>query len=262
MCKDCGCGGGHAHSHSHTHVRADGTVYTHDHHGEAPHDHAKTPVTVKLEQAILSANDAAAAANRVWFAARGIVALNLISSPGSGKTRLLEKTLEFLSEKGIPCAVLVGDQYGEADAVRLKRYASSVTQIQTGERCHLNAEEIMAELPHLPEGTRILFIENVGNLVCPVAFDLGENAKIALLSTAEGEEKPVKYPALFASAALVLLTKMDIAEVLHWNRAECTANVRKVNPDAKILPVSAQSGDGMKEWFDYLIQYIKKGENQ
>lgn len=262
MCKDCGCGGGHAHSHSHAHVRADGTVYTHTHE-EAPHDHAKPSVTVKLEQAILSANDAAAAANRVWLAAKGIVALNLISSPGSGKTRLLEKTLEYLSEKGIPCAVLVGDQYGEADALRLKRFASSVTQIQTGERCHLNAEEIMTELPRsVPEGTRILFIENVGNLVCPVAFDLGENAKIALLSTPEGEEKPVKYPALFASSSLVVLTKMDIAEVLHWNLEECTDNIRKVNPAAEILPLSAQTGEGMQKWFDYLIQYMKKGENQ
>jgi len=261
MWKDCGCSEDPVHPHPHTHVGEDGTVFTHIH--ETRHEHAKPSVTVKLEQAVLSANAAAAAANRVWLAARGVVALNLISSPGSGKTRLLEKTLEHFAAEGIPCAVIVGDQYGEADSLRLRRFTSAVTQIETGDRCHLNAEDVMAVLSRaVPEGTRILFIENVGNLVCPVAFDLGENAKIALLSTAEGEEKPVKYPALFAAAALVVLTKMDLAEVLDWDLAECKANVRKVNPAVDIVPVSAQTENGLQEWFAYLRNLIKNGGNR
>ena len=157
---------------------------------------------------MLSANDTVAAANRKWFRERNILALNLISSPGSGKTSLLVETLKELKKRNIPAAVIVGDQYGSFDARRMQETGAPVTQIETHSSCHLDAARIQSVLNDaVPEGTKILFIENVGNLVCPVAFDLGEEAKIALLSTPEGEEKPLKYPALFAAAEKILLTK-------------------------------------------------------
>ena len=266
MCKNCGCGGGHTHSHAedgghhhhhhhdgggeeHVHRDADGKLYS--------HRHEPSGTVVPLEQAVLAANDGVAEANRRWFRERGITAFNLISSPGSGKTMLLEKTLDALSAAGIPTAVIVGDQYGEADAERMRNRGAAVTQIETHDSCHLNAEQVQAVLERaVPAGTRLLFIENVGNLVCPVAFDLGEEAKIALLSTPEGEEKPVKYPGLFAVAALVLLTKIDLAPVLEWNRELCLDNLRTVNPEAEVLEVSARRGDGLEAWIDYLKHHI------
>lgn len=266
MCKNCGCGGGHTHSHAeggghhhhhhhdgggeeHVHRDADGKLYS--------HRHEPSGTVVPLEQAVLAANDGVAEANRRWFRERGITVFNLISSPGSGKTMLLEKTLDALRAAGIPTAVIVGDQYGEADAERMRNRGAAVSQIETRDSCHLNAEQVQAVLERaVPAGTRLLFIENVGNLVCPVAFDLGEEAKIALLSTPEGEEKPVKYPGLFAVAALVLLTKIDLAPVLEWNRELCLANLRTVNPEAEVLEVSARRGDGLEAWIDYLKHYI------
>lgn len=265
MCKNCGCGGGHTHSHAeggghhhhhhdgggeeHVHRDADGRVYS--------HRHEPSGTVVPLEQAVLAANDGVAEANRRWFRERGITVFNLISSPGSGKTTLLEKTLDALSAAGIPTAVIVGDQYGDADAERMRNRGAAVTQIETRDSCHLNAEQVQAVLERaVPAGTRLLFIENVGNLVCPVAFDLGEEAKIALLSTPEGEEKPVKYPGLFAVAALVLLTKIDLAPVLEWNRELCLANLRTVNPEAEVLEISARRGNGLEAWIDYLKHHI------
>lgn len=260
MCKECGCGEAlhhhHHHDddegHTHTHVRPDGTVYTHSHDSGESHAHA-----VPLEQAILAENDRAAAENRAFFRRNGIRAFNLISSPGSGKTSLLVKTLERLNAEQIPVAVIVGDQYGEIDADRMRTTGVPVTQIQVHDSCHLTAAQIAAVMETaVPEGTKILFIENVGNLVCPTAFDLGENEKIALLSTPEGEEKPLKYPGLFTLAKLVLLTKCDLAEALDWNRALCRGNVRTTNPDARIIEVSAKTGAGMDQWIDYLKESI------
>ncbi len=253
MCKNCGCDDSHAHHHhehggeSHVHYDADGKAYTHR------HEHEPAGKVFSLESAVLAANDSVAEANRAWFRERGITAFNLISSPGSGKTLLLEKTLDALHLAGIPTAVIVGDQYGEADAARLRNRGAAVTQIQTHDSCHLNAGQLQTVLADaVPAGTRLVLIENVGNLVCPVAFDLGEDAKIALLSTPEGEEKPLKYPGLFAVAALVLLTKMDLAPVLEWDRELCLANLRTVNPDAIVLEVSARRGGGMDGWIDFL----------
>ncbi|MPN04453.1 Hydrogenase maturation factor HypB [bioreactor metagenome] len=154
--------------------------------------------------------------------------------------------------------MIVGDQYGEVDAERMRNHGAPVTQIETHDSCHLNAEQVRAVLEAaVPAGTRLVLIESVGNLVCPVAFDLGEEAKIALLSTPEGEEKPVKYPGLFAVAALVLLTKADLAPVLEWNRELCLANLRTVNPEAKVLELSARSGDGFPAWIEYLKRSVK-----
>lgn len=257
MCKECGCGQPHRH-HDHGHDRGhwhshDGgkTFHSHDHAGAAPQVRQ-----VPLKQAVLADNDEAAARNRAWFAERGIAAYNLISSPGSGKTALLVETLKKLD---IPAAVIVGDPYGEYDAERLRETGAPVTQIQVHESCHLSAQQVHAVLAEaVPENTKIVFIENVGNLVCPVAFDLGENAKIALLSAPEGEEKPLKYPALFAAADIVLLTKSDAAGALGCDMDLMERNVRRIRPDARIFRVSARTGDGMDAWLEALKQLQKQ----
>lgn len=254
MCKDCGCGEVHHHHNGngvHAHTGADGKVYYHSHKTPAPQ-------IVSLEQAILSKNDDTAEQNRKYLRERGIRTFNLISSPGAGKTTLLKKTLEHLKSAGIPAAVIVGDQYGEIDAERMRGTGAPVTQIQVHDSCHLTASQIAGVLDSaVPEGTRILFIENVGNLVCPVAFDLGEDEKIALLSTAEGEEKPLKYPGLFAAAKIVLLTKMDIADALEWDKTVCKANIRNVNPEAEVLEISARKGTGFDGWITFLKNSIR-----
>lgn len=268
MCKDCGCSGHHhehhhdhdhgehgAHGHAdgagvHTHRRPDGTVYTHT------HDAAQTR-EITLGDAVLSANDRIAEANRAWFRARSIKALNLISSPGSGKTTLLEKTLPELTRRGIRAAVIVGDQYGSLDADRMKASGVPVTQIETHSSCHLDAARIQAVLETaVPEGTQLLLIENVGNLVCPVAFDLGEDAKIALLSTPEGEEKPLKYPALFAAVHYVILTKIDLEKTLEWNYELCLKNIHAINRDAKIIRVAAKTREGLNHWMEVLTDLV------
>ena len=268
MCKDCGCSG-HHHEHTHhhhehehehehehhhgehTHVRPDGSTYTHT------HSEAETR-EIAIGTAILSANDRIAAENRGWFRGRKITAYNLISSPGSGKTTLLVKTLEKLASDGIKTAVIVGDQYGDIDAQRMKATGCAVTQIETHSSCHLDAARVQSVLESaVPEGTQILFIENVGNLVCPVAFDLGENAKIALLSTPEGEEKPLKYPALFAAAEMVLVTKCDLEAALDWNYQLCVKNIKQVNTNMQTMRISAKTGEGMDSWIKYLKEKIK-----
>ena len=271
MCKDCGCSGHHhehthhAHNHDHahdhhhghdhgehTHTRPDGTVYTHT------HSEAETR-EIAIGTAILSANDRIAAENRGWFRGRKITAFNLISSPGSGKTTLLCKTLEKLTADGIKAAVIVGDQYGDIDARRMQATGCKVTQIETHSSCHLDAARVQSVLESaVPEGTDILFIENVGNLVCPVAFDLGENSKIALLSTPEGEEKPLKYPALFAAAELVLITKFDLGAVLDWNCSICIKNINQVNPDVQTMCISNKTEVVFSGWIEFLKNKINK----
>ena len=239
MCKDCGCERTSERSHRH----ADGTVHAHTH--DAPdHDHGLPTRTVTVEQRVLAVNDELAAQNRAWLAERGIVALNLISSPGSGKTLLLEKTMERLHPR-IGCAVITGDQQTDNDKRRIARTGVPVEQIETHEACHLDAARVAAVLPMVvrPE-TRLLFIENVGNLVCPAAFDLGENFQVALLSTTEGEDKPVKYPALFAGAGIVVLTKMDLTPHLEWDLAACRRAIQSIHPGVFVFELSAKTGPG------------------
>ena len=264
MCKDCGCSGhhhahdDHGHEHHHHHDEHwhshDGGKTFHSHHDTAAH---AAPVRkVPLAKAVLADNDADAAANRQWFAERGITAYNLISSPGSGKTALLVETLKKLD---IPAAVIVGDPYGEYDADRLRATGAPVTQIQVHESCHLSARQVGEVLESaIPAGTKIVFIENVGNLVCPVAFDLGEQAKVALLSTPEGEEKPLKYPALFAAAELVLITKFDLGAVLDWNCSICIKNINQVNPDVQTMCISTKTEEGFSGWIEFLKNKINK----
>lgn len=239
MCLDCGCGKaqGHDHKEGHSHV--------HDH----AHSHKET---VTLEQKILSENDKFAAQNRKWLAEHGITAINIISSPGSGKTYLLEKTLERLSGK-VECAVITGDLQTDNDARRLLAKCPNVKQIQTVSACHLDAHMIGHAIQEVVKpGTKLLFIENVGNLVCPAAFDIGENFKVALISVTEGEDKPEKYPVIFSNAEIVVLTKTDLIPHADFNRARFGQALKHVHPGVFVFELSAKTGDGMDRWIEYL----------
>ncbi len=201
---------------------------------------------------LLEKNDILAERNRGYFLGRGLAALNLVSSPGAGKTTLLERTLDEFGRQ-TKCAVLVGDLETDNDGQRLSRPHAPVAQITTGHVCHLDAGMIARAAQSINlDGVRVLFIENVGNLVCPASFDLGEQARVVLLSTTEGEDKPLKYPPIFKSAHLVLLTKVDVADVLGFKRDVAVANIRRVAPQARIIQVSSRTGEGMTEWYDYL----------
>jgi len=247
MCTECGCGGDSGHHHDHGHTHPHGHAHDHEHRGAD-----RAGYVVKVEKSVLAHNDHIALHNREWLAKRGVVAINLISSPGSGKTLLLEKTLEALNGK-IKCAVITGDQQTDNDARRLSGKGAAIHQIETKTSCHLNAEQVAAALPAvIKDSTQLLFIENVGNLVCPTAFDLGEHFKVALLSTPEGEDKPEKYPVLFAIVKLVLLTKIDLAEALDWDIKACQHSIQCVHPGIMTLKLSAKTGDGMSAWLDYL----------
>jgi len=239
MCTECGCGEANEHHHHHP---TDGHS----------HDHSHEPRVVAVQQDVLAHNNHIARHNREALDAKSVTAINLISSPGSGKTLLLEKTLEALNGK-IKCAVITGDQQTDNDARRLADKGASIFQIETKTSCHLTADQVAAALPEvLEEDTQLLFIENVGNMVCPTAFELGEHFKVALLSTPEGEDKPEKYPVLFATAKLALLTKMDLAEALEWNLKACQRSIQSVHPGMMTLKLSAKTGDGMDAWLDYL----------
>lgn len=212
--------------------------------------------TLELQVRLLDENDRQAAKNRDLLRARGIVALNLVSSPGAGKTTLLQRTLAAL-EGEVRCAVLVGDLETDNDARRLHRPGLPVAQITTGGTCHLDATMVARGLAAVPlEGVRLLFIENVGNLVCPASFDLGENRRVALLSCTEGEDKPLKYPPMFTSAHAVLLTKRDIAEAVGCDRAAMLANARRVAPQATVIELSSRTGEGFDAWLAYLRMLV------
>ncbi len=201
---------------------------------------------------LLEANDRLAARNRAAFRQRGLAAFNLVSSPGAGTTSLLARTREDVGRKS-RCAGIVGDLATDRDAERLRRPHAQVLQIETGAACHLDAGMVARSLEALDlDGVRHLFIENVGNLVCPAAFDLGETCRVVLLSTPEGEDKPLKYPPIFKSADVVVLTKIDVAEVLGFDRPAAVANIRRIAPQARLLQLSARSGEGLAAWYDFL----------
>ena len=196
-------------------------------------------------------NDAYAAANRARLGALGAFALNLVSSPGSGKTTLLCRTIEALGKQ--PLAVIEGDQQTSNDADRIRATGAKAVQVNTGKGCHLDGHMIGHALDHLdlPRGA-LLFIENVGNLVCPAAFDLGEDAKVAILSVTEGEDKPLKYPDMFTAARLALLNKVDLAPHCDADLRRYEANLQRVNPDIGVIPVSARTGEGIGDWIAWL----------
>ncbi len=253
MCAICGCGhpetGMHSPDHRHNHDHPHAPV-----HPVHAHDSGAEARRITVEQDILAKNAAFAAGNRQRFAQRGVFALNLLSSPGSGKTTLLARTVQALHGE-FPVAVIGGDQYTAHDAERIQAAGAPAVQINTGKGCHLDAHGVghaLEQLP-LPEGG-ILFIENVGNLVCPADFDLGEAHKVVVLSVTEGEDKPLKYANLFAAAGLLLLNKMDLLPYVDFDVARCLDYARRVNRDIQILPLSARTGEGLDAWLDWLRQ--------
>ena len=251
MCTTCGCGEGETSIDGH-------------HHPHRLLDYGKGPARgqapglsqarmVRIEKDILAKNDGYAGANRSWLADRGITALNLVSSPGSGKTTLLTRTLHDLKGR-VPMAVIEGDQQTSFDAERIRATGAAALQINTGKGCHLDAHMVGHAIEALqPAAQSLLFIENVGNLVCPSAFDLGEAHKIVILSVTEGEDKPLKYPDMFAAAGLMLLNKVDLLPHLEFDVERCLEYARRVNPEMRVLPVSAVSGAGMDAWYGWLM---------
>lgn len=238
MCVECGCGGDQ--------VRLEDG---HRHH-QAPHLSATR--RVQIETDILARNNAHAAANRRLFRERNILALNLLSSPGSGKTSLLIRTLTDLQGR-LAMAVIEGDQQTSNDAQRIRATGVKAVQINTGKGCHLDGHMIGYALETLqPAQDSVLFIENVGNLVCPAAFDLGEAARVVILSVTEGEDKPIKYPDMFASADLMILNKLDLLPYLDFDVDRCVDYARRVNPDIQILQLSATRGQGLDAWYTWL----------
>jgi hydrogenase nickel incorporation protein HypB len=215
---------------------------------------------VEIEQDILAKNDGYAARNREWLTDRGIFALNLVSSPGSGKTTLLVKTIESL-RSAVEVTVIEGDQQTTHDADRIRATGVRAIQINTGKGCHLDAHMIGRALERLaPPDDSLLMIENVGNLVCPSSFDLGEAHKVVVLSVTEGEDKPLKYPDMFHAARLMLLNKIDLLPHLDFDVEACLANAQRVNPTMAILPISARTGQGMDEWLAWLAQGAQKAQ--
>lgn len=238
MCESCGCGETNPHLHDHAHA--------HDHGHDHQHDHGHV---IPVRSSALALNQRLADQNRGWFRAKGWTVFNLLSSPGSGKTALLERTLAAMPAS----AALVGDLQTERDADRLRAAGGTAVQITTGETCHLDAHMVAHAIEKLPsDGIRWLFIENVGNLVCPASFDLGEKRRIVLLSVTEGEDKPLKYPVIFREADLVLVTKSDLAAAVDFDRGTALANIRQVAPRAGILSLSSKTGDGLDAWYRWL----------
>jgi hydrogenase nickel incorporation protein HypB len=207
---------------------------------------------VQIEEDILGKNNQYASANRRWFGEHGILALNLVSSPGSGKTTLLTRTINDLKAK-LKLSVIEGDQQTANDANRIRETGVKALQINTGKGCHLDAHMVGHALETLkPDDGSVLFIENVGNLVCPAAFDLGEAHKVAILSVTEGEDKPIKYPDMFHAADLMLLNKIDLLPYLQFDVDNCIEYARRVNSGIKVLQVSATTGEGMESWYQWL----------
>jgi len=243
MCGTCGCGqpDGHHHHHGHEHG--------HHHH----HDETESR-RVSVEADLLDRNRAFAAENRAWLDQRHIFALNLVSSPGSGKTTLLTGMIKGAGGK-FDVAVIEGDQQTSLDAERIAAAGARAHQINTGNMCHLDAHMVGHAVEHLqPTNGSVLVIENVGNLICPAAFDLGEHLRVALISVTEGEEKPLKYPQMFETSQAVIINKCDLLPHLQFDLDSCRENIRRINPQAQIFELSATTGEGLCLWLQWLEQ--------
>jgi hydrogenase nickel incorporation protein HypB len=273
MCATCGCSGTatirpmdpprahshlhpHGHDHDHDHDHGHGYGHGHDDSGEAEQvrvlgtDPASR--TIELQQKVLAKNDELAQRNREWLHKRGITAVNLMSSPGAGKTTLLERTARELAGQ-LTISVIEGDQETALDARRIQAAGSRVVQINTGAGCHLDADMLASGLNALdPPGGSIVVIENVGNLVCPALFNLGEDARVVLASVPEGTDKPLKYPHMFRQADLVLLNKIDLLPYVEFDQQRYAASLRRLSPHSLLLQTSATTGEGLQAWYDWL----------
>ncbi len=245
MCLTCGCGddgnvrlstldaSGHAHVHPHRHDSAD-------------------IEKLELGELVLAKNDHLAAHNRQWLGQHWITAINVMSSPGSGKTSLLERTIAETSS-GRPIAVIEGDQETRADAERITRAGARAVQVNTGAGCHLDADMVRTAIESLqPEDDSVLFIENVGNLVCPALFDVGESAKVVVISVTEGDDKPLKYPHMFAAADLVVVNKIDLLPYVDFDVRRLAKDAEHLNPGVQVLPLSVRSGENLQAWYAWL----------
>jgi hydrogenase nickel incorporation protein HypB len=251
MCATCGCSPEHDHHHDghhHDHPRA------HEAQDEADEHREERRRKIRLERDVLAKNDAFARQNRAWLAARSVTALNLVSSPGAGKTTLLEQTIRALADR-LTISVLEGDQETERDAARIRATGARAVQINTGTGCHLDAHTVGHALVGLapPPGSTVM-IENVGNLVCPALFDLGERAKVVILSVTEGDDKPLKYPHMFRASEVMIISKLDLLPHVTFDLARCIANARAVQPRLRIFTLSATMGEGLEEWLAWLLQ--------
>jgi hydrogenase nickel incorporation protein HypB len=251
---------GHPHDQQHTHSH----THSHSHtHGDTEHDHEQEAVagerrTVEVRRAILDKNDRLAERNRGFFRARGLLVLNFLSSPGSGKTTFIREAVRTLQSR-LKAGVIVGDLATDNDAQRLRESGAPVVQITTGTVCHLEAEMVARAVKQIDlKDLGLLIIENVGNLVCPASYDLGENLRVVLLSVTEGEDKPLKYPPMFQSADAVIISKIDLAQACGYDRETALANIRRVAPKAQVFETSAKTGQGMDAWCRYVAQQHQK----
>jgi len=245
----------HDHAYDHAHDLADGHPYgrprAHPYEDDRVQPTADSE-TIVLEQRVLAKNEELAERNRKWLADQGIAAVNLMSSPGAGKTTLLERTIRDLAGRR-PVAVIEGDQETMLDADRIRRAGAAVVQVNTGAGCHLDAEMTHGALTALsPAPGSLILVENVGNLVCPALFDLGERSKVVIISVTEGTDKPLKYPYMFAAADLVVINKIDLLPYVDFDVARCEEHARSVNPHVRVLAVSATTGEGMNRWYDWV----------
>lgn len=251
MCGTCGCHDENSTVHLHTHDREITAIEPHTH----PHR------SIQVEQSILAKNDKIAHQNQHYFADRQICVLNVVSSPGSGKTTFITNTIDRLKDR-VRVGVIVGDLATDNDAQRLRSTGVPVIQITTGTLCHLEAQMVRQAAEQLPlDDIDLLLVENVGNLVCPAAYDLGENLRIVLLSVTEGEDKPLKYPTMFKSANIAIVNKMDIAEAVEFDRPTALQNLHQLAPQAEIFEVSAKTGLGMEKWCDRLLLSVRSIAN-
>lgn len=273
MCGTCGCGspdghisiqkpGADLHDHHHHHTHGEHS-HDHSHHDHSHHDHSHShdhghshdPVkktVIEVQQNILQHNDLMAARNRGYFEAKSLFVLNLVSSPGSGKTSILEKTLKDLKEE-ISFAVIEGDQQTMQDANRIDALDIPVIQINTGKGCHLESDMVYDAVKQLdPKESSILMIENVGNLVCPSMFDLGERKRVVIISTTEGEDKPLKYPDMFNSSDICIINKIDLLPYLNFDLDKLRSYALQINPKLIFFEVSATTGQGMEQWYSWL----------
>lgn len=282
MCVTCGCSSDeneikilivdgkaveHSHSHDHgngphTHSHTHNHDHNHEHHHhdhDHQHDHSHNTIReIDLERDILHKNDLLAERNKGYFEAKNIFAINLVSSPGSGKTSLLERTIADLKSE-ISFEVIEGDQQTTNDANRIAALEIPVIQINTGKGCHLDSEMISKAVKELsPKDGSLLMIENVGNLVCPAMFDLGENVRVVIISITEGEDKPIKYPDMFYSSQICIINKIDLLPYLKFDIKKLKDYARKVNPTLEFFEVSAYTGEGMESWYNFLRKSIKK----